>query len=79
LLSLAGKQTIRFDPSDRAAWRAEDDAFVVGLPTAYCSRFCEGLSVQRGSYRWDDLPGLEVTVVPSEIKDHDGKIVQVVG
>jgi suppressor of fused-like protein len=75
----SSKQTIRFDPSAVPGWRGEDDAFVVALPEAYCRRFCEGLSIQRGSYHWDDLPGLEVTVVPSEIKDRDGKVVEVVG
>jgi len=52
---------------------------VICLPAGYCSRFCEGLAIRRGSYHWDDLPGLEVTVVPSEIKDHGGKIVEVIG
>jgi hypothetical protein len=34
---------------------------------------------QRGIYRWDELPGLTVTVTPSEIKDHDGNVVEVIG
>jgi len=34
---------------------------------------------ERGSYSWEMLPGLELVVVPSEIKDHDGKVVEVVG
>jgi hypothetical protein len=75
----SGKQTIRIDPSDNIAWRAEGDALVICLPTGYCSRFCQGLAIRRGRYRWDDLPGLELTVLPSEIKDRAGKIVEVIG
>ena len=72
-------QTIRFDPGQSTAWRAEPDALVVSLTSAACQRICEGLVARRGSYRWDDLPGFEIEVVPSEIKDPEGGVIQVIG
>jgi hypothetical protein len=72
-------QTIRFDPGEATAWRAEPDVLVVTLTPDSCQRVCERLLAQRGSYRWDDLPGLEIEVVPSEIKDPEGRITRVIG
>jgi hypothetical protein len=40
---------------------------------------CSRIRPQRGIYRWDELPGLALTVTPSEIKDHDGNVVEVIG
>jgi hypothetical protein len=73
------KQTIRFEPADAVSWLVEEDAFVVRMPAVSCALFCERLAIRRGIYCWDDLPGLEVTVVPSEIKDKDGKTIETVG
>ncbi len=78
--ALIGKeQVVRFEPAEVVAWHAEEDAFVICLPATGVSGFCERLPVRRGSYRWEELPGLEVTIVPSEIKDRDGKTIEVIG
>jgi hypothetical protein len=53
--------------------------FVMTIPANGCHAFCEGVSPQRGSYHWDALPGVEMIVVPSEVKDRDGNVVEVVG
>lgn len=74
-----GRQVIRFEPGEAAGWRAETEALVVSLRADDCARFCSALPIQRGSYRWEELPGLEVSVLPSEIKNADGKVVQVIG
>jgi suppressor of fused len=77
---LAGaKQAVRFEPADFAFWRADEDALVVGLRPEHCTRFCDGLPPRRGTYRWAELPGFEVVVVPSEIKDADGNVIQTIG
>ena len=73
------RQTVRFEPGEVARWRVEEDAFVVSLPPTQCASFCEGLPARRGIYQWTDLPGLAVAVVPSEIKDRDGKIIRIIG
>ena len=70
---------VRVDPGQLASWRAEKDAFVITLPANLCTTFCGGLAARRGSYTWAELPGLEVLVVPSEIKDPDGEVVEVIG
>lgn len=77
-LVLAGKrQAVRFEPGD-PAWRADGDVLVVSLPPSGCAAFVDRLEARRGAYRWPELPGLEVAVVPSEIRDRDGKVVKVV-
>jgi len=75
----SSNHVVRFDPGESAGWRVDKETLVIALPADSCKRFCDGLPVRRGSYRWEALPGLVVTVVPSEIKDHDGKIVEVIG
>jgi hypothetical protein len=52
---------------------------VVSLPADACADLLAGIAPRRGSYSWEKLPGLVVTVVQSEIKDRDGQVVQVVG
>jgi len=78
-LTLAGKQALRFEPASRWSWRAEQHALVVSLPADACAELLAGIAARRGSYSWEKLPGLVVTVIPSEIKDRDGQVVQVVG
>jgi len=78
--ALAGsRQLVRFEPAPSPIWRAEEDALVIGLPAAVCREFCEGLAARRGNYGWPMLPGLDLVVVPSEIKDHEGRVIEVIG
>ncbi len=37
------------------------------------------LKVARGSYTWSELPGFTLAVVPSEITNPDGKVIEVIG
>ena len=37
------------------------------------------LKPARGTYRWNGLPSVMIRVVPSEIKDQHGKVIQVIG
>ncbi len=76
---MSSTHVVRVDPGQLAAWRAEEDALVITLPAGSCGTFCDGLAPRRGRYHWEALPGLEVTVVPSEIKDQNGKIIEVIG
>jgi suppressor of fused len=79
-LTLAGReQALRVQPGSYAAWRADGETLVISLPKESCASFADGLADRRGTYRWPALPGLELTVVPSEIKDRAGKVVEVVG
>ena len=78
--ALAGsRQLVRFEPAPSPLWRAEEEALVIGLPGAACRQFCDGLAARRGKYGWAMLPGLNLVVVPSEIKDHEGRVIEIVG
>jgi hypothetical protein len=37
------------------------------------------LPAKRGTYRWDAVPGFAIEVVPTEIRNDEGKVVEVVG
>jgi hypothetical protein len=37
------------------------------------------LKPERGDYRWSRLANVVIQVVPSEIKDQDGKVIKVIG
>ncbi len=78
--ALQGRQgTLLLKPSGKASWKAEDDLVTIELPEALAREMASTLRAKRGTYRWDALPGLAVVVVPSEIKDREGKIVRVIG
>lgn len=75
----SGTHVVRFEPSEYWSWRGEADALVIGLPVDGVPELCGQVAARRGAYRWERLPGLALTVVPSEVKDHDGNVTEVVG
>jgi hypothetical protein len=75
----SGTHVVRFETAQHWQWRGEPDALVIGVPGHAVGDLCARIRAQRGIYRWDELPGLAVTVTPSEIKDHEGNVAEVIG
>jgi hypothetical protein len=72
-------QRVRFEPSETTGWRSTAEELVVQLSASAVTELCASLEPKRGTYRWAFLPDLELIVVPSEIKDKDGKVVETIG
>jgi hypothetical protein len=78
--TLAGeRQAVRFEPGPAAGWREVGAELVIAWPADQLAAFTGELAVRGGTYRWTALPGFELTVVPSQIKDREGNVVEVVG
>jgi hypothetical protein len=75
----SSERSVRFKPADKPGWKAEDDCLTIRLPTALVEQLQTTLVPKRGLYFWDDFNGFTLDVVPSEIKDGDGNVVEVVG
>lgn len=71
--------TVVFQPSDTFATALDEDGdLVVRLPAPAAAALA-ALPAERGVYRWPGLPGLEVTVLPSEVTDREGNVVETIG
>jgi len=57
----------------------EDGWLEVAISPALAAEMSDSLRPERGTYRWEVLKGFELEVVPTEIKDPDGKVIRVVG
>jgi suppressor of fused len=83
LLGKGGKPEnfIELLPAETAniAISAEGGHLVLTVPPAVALQVSGGLQVKRGIYRFDLLADFEIEVVPTEIKDSDGKVLRVVG
>jgi hypothetical protein len=66
-------------PGARAAAEIEEDALTVTLDRAAAEELRRTLAPRRGRYALAGLPSLEIEVVPSQLRDRDGKVVRVVG
>jgi suppressor of fused len=72
-------QVVRFEPAGTAAWRVEGDALIVEISPELMDEIQDSLRPQAGEYGWPALTGLTLQVVPSEIRDPQGKVIRVVG
>jgi len=66
------------EPGERFSWRATEDGFELTIPVAGAEALRD-LEVRRGRYQWPSLPGLYLTVEPTEVKDKDGRVVETIG
>jgi len=57
----------------------EDAALTIDLTANMASAIREGVEAQRGLYRFDEVPGLELVVLPTEIRGEDGDVLDVLG
>jgi suppressor of fused-like protein len=70
---------VRFLPADASAWAASDGKLTVHLSPDLRAEMRRTLRIERGTYRWEQLPGITLEVTPTEIKDDDGNVVGVIG
>jgi hypothetical protein len=73
------EQSVRFVPSEAAGWNVEDDVLVIEVSPGLAGQMQGTLAARRGTYRWPELPGLELTVLATEIKDEDDNVTEVIG
>jgi suppressor of fused len=73
------QQGIVFQPDAQDAWRTRETLAVVSLSPETAREMLGSLKVERGTYHWARLPTVVIQVVPSEIKDQDGKVIRVIG
>jgi hypothetical protein len=58
---------------------AQDDVLTLVLDRAAAEALRTAVQPKRGSYRVPALPSFTLEVVPSTIRDREGKVVRVVG
>ena len=76
---LGREQGIAFQPSEACGARAVEFGAIVELTEAGQAEFAAMLHPVAGEYLLPSIPGLCVTVIRSEIKDGEDKVVQIVG
>ena len=79
LLLTDGTQSVHLVPGEAPRAKLGSEGLEITLTPALTERIATELKPQRGDYAWDQLPNLVVTVEPSEIRDHEGKVVKTVG
>jgi hypothetical protein len=73
------EQGVVFQPHDRDAWAIDEMMAVLSLSPETVKQMFVTLKPERGTYEWPRLPGVVVEIIPSEIKDQDGNVVEVIG
>ncbi len=69
--------TITFEPGERVEWAGGSDAVVVRLPATSALQLAKDVRPVRGEL--DVAACLRIRVVPTEIKDQEGRVVRTVG
>jgi suppressor of fused len=73
------QQGILLEPGGQNSWRTEETLAALSLVPKTVEEMLRSLRPERGTYRWASLPKVVVEVVPSEIKDQKGRVIQVIG
>jgi hypothetical protein len=69
-----------FQPAKRASWKVQsDEKLVVNLTPSLAQQMQETIQPRRGEFQWPTLARFTLKVVPTEIKDQDGKVIEVIG
>jgi hypothetical protein len=69
-----------FKPARRASWRARrDNEILIGVTPDLVHEIEATLRPDRGKYACPSLENVTFKVVPTKIKDQDGKVVEVIG
>jgi hypothetical protein len=76
---LGAKKGIIFEPGKRLTWKADDVLLTVKIPDTLVGVVAATVQPVRGVYRFPGHEALSIKVVPAEIKDGDGNVVEVVG
>lgn len=76
---IGGQNMLTIAAGDTNAWKVNDNHLQIEVTPVLATAIRQSLRIERGEYRWPELPGLCIEIVPSEIKDQDGQIVAVIG
>jgi suppressor of fused-like protein len=76
---VGSEQVVRFRAAKAWKWAIRDGTPALDLSPAGLAALQKRLKVKRGRYEFPELPGAVFTVVPSEITDGEGRVVEVVG
>jgi hypothetical protein len=80
---LVGREkVVALTPADESGWETdgEDNEVLVLKVTPDAVRaMMRTLRPVRGAYAWPELPRFALTVVPSEITNPDGEVIEVIG
>ena len=78
--SLLGQGNIvSFRPAEVAGWSIDATEVTIDTPASLALQIVARLQPIRGVYRFDALPTLTLEVLPTEIKDQDGNVAEVIG
>lgn len=72
-------QVLTFDVGEQAAWSSTLEGIYVRLSLEAAMDLRDRLRPQRGDYTIDLLPGLTIHVTPTEIRNQDGEVIDVIG
>jgi suppressor of fused-like protein len=73
------EKVVALAPADEAGWRQEEGVLVLNVTPDAVGAMMKTLRAARGTYAWAELPGFALTVVPSEITNPDGEVIEVIG
>lgn len=79
LLLTDGTHGVHLVPGEVPAAKLGSEGLEITLTSDLAERIAAELKSHRGNYTWDQLSNLVVTVEPTEIRDHEGKVVKTVG
>jgi len=73
-------KSIAFEPAEVPGWRTDDNGLpVISAGRQFVDEFLRKVEPRRGIYRFESFPNLMLEIVPTEIKDADGKVIRVIG
>jgi suppressor of fused len=75
----APERSVCFRPAKVASWKLKDQVLTICLTPSLVEAIQQTLVPKRGTYSWDGLERFILKIVPSEIKDSSGKVVEVIG
>lgn len=70
---------VSFRPADAAGWSVDATEITVDTPPELAREIIERVKPLRGVYRFAALPSLTLEILPTEIKDQEGNVTEVVG
>lgn len=76
---LGGGVQVLFRPGARSEARDEGNRLLVELTADAASAVVASLAVRRGIYTFEAVPGFEIEILPTDIKDAQGRVVETVG
>ncbi|HYF37723.1 MAG TPA: suppressor of fused domain protein [Prosthecobacter sp.] len=79
LLIASDFDSLKLKPSAEAKFIRQKKGWTIELSNAHLTEILSGLKPKPGTYTWAALKGFEIRIVPSEIRDRDGVIVDKIG